>query len=292
MSDQDFQALNKEIKELRTRLNELESKKEKAFREYKKVKDELSKKISESKEFQVENQKTKETVSDLKKIRNEHNSNVRRLIREVRELNEKKLDLFKKYGIKRDVSEAKGEVKKLQEKLETEALAFDAEKKLMKRIKSLEKAYQGEVKELLDKIDEVSKRIDEEKAKADEYHKKVIEASKSSRFEGFLSLSKEIVELKKIQKLAFEEFVKFKKSFQSISETLRDRLMQATRVKELFDKKQKEKRKAHEEMKRRENDASDAKAKAFIERKQRIAEEKLKKGEKLTTEDLLALQSE
>ena len=171
-------------------------------------------------------------------------------------------------------------------------MAFDAEKKLMKRIKSLEKAYQGEVKELLDKIDEVSKRIDEEKAKADEYHKKVIEASKSSRFEGFLSLSKEIVELKKIQKLAFEEFVKFKKSFQSISETLRDRLMQATRVKELFDKKQKEKRKAHEEMKRRENDASDAKARAFMERKQRIAAEKLKKGEKLTTEDLLALQSE
>ena len=47
MGDQDLQVLNKEIGDLRAKLNELESKKEQSFREYKRVKDELAKKISE-----------------------------------------------------------------------------------------------------------------------------------------------------------------------------------------------------------------------------------------------------
>tara|TARA_Y100000310_G_C20612754_1_gene778892 strand:+ start:84 stop:965 length:882 start_codon:yes stop_codon:yes gene_type:complete len=290
MNGQDLQGLNREIRDLKSKLNDLESKKEHSFKEYNRIKEDLSTKISKSKKIHGDSKKTNIVVSDLKKRRDEHNANVRKLIAEVKTLNSKKVEIFKKYGIKKDISEVKKEVQKLQEKLETEALSFDAEKKLMKQINSLEKSYKGEVKELLDKTEEISKNIDLEKKKADEFHKKMVEASKTSKFEGFISLSKEIVELKKIQKKTFDEFVKFKNSFQNISEILKNKLIQATKVKHLFDKKQRDRKKSQEEKKTKEKAELDAKTKNIIDKKQKIVEEKLKKGEKLTTEDLLAMQ--
>lgn len=291
MNPAEAQTLTREIQNLRDKLNNLNQKKEESFKEYQNIKSTLSKKISESKKVHSDSKNSKSEVSTLKKKRDEHNTKVKTLIETVKKLHNQKKDLFEKHNIKGDISSVKKSVQVLQLKLETEALSFSEEKKLMKKIKSLESLYKGGGKlgDVMIQIDEISKQIDTEKTKADEFHKKLVEESKGSKFDSFIKLSKEIVDLKKNQKNAFDEFKRTKDSFHNINEILKEKLDKATQIKTMIDTRKKDFVKPTH--KKEKPNKLDLKLKKVVEEKQKMAEEKLKKGEKLTTEDLLAMQS-
>jgi len=116
-------------------------------------------------------------------------------------LNDEKYALLKKYDLKQDPSKIKDDIDKLNEKIETEALSFDKEKKFMEQIKRLKKVYDevGGVKEVTDKINSIATEIDTAKEKANEAHNKLKKVMKDHKggYREFFSISRQINTIKK-----------------------------------------------------------------------------------------------
>ena len=289
MSDEkkDLNALEEEINSLKTQLNAINEDKERWFKQKEDLKNEIRILIDKVKEIRKDGGISNEEVEKLRKERDEYNNRVRELIKKIRELNEEKNSLLKKYGLKEDPIKIKETIDKLNEKIETEAISFDKEKKLMEQIKRLKKAYDqvGNVKEITNKISDISKQIEIDKDKANEAHKKLKEALKGHRsgYREFFSLSRQINMIKKQQEKAFEMFISFKKRFVELSTQLKNKLMQARELSKDKGGKRQE-FKIGQEIKKKQRDDR------IIEEKIKKVEEKIKKGEKLTTEDLLTMQ--
>src|SRR3989344_4473086 len=286
MSDEkkDLNALEEEINSLKTQLNAINEDKERWFKQKEDLKNEIRILIDKVKEIRKDGGISNEEVEKLRKERDEYNNRVRELIKKIRELNEEKDGLLKKYGLKEDPIKIKETIDKLNEKIETEVLSFDKERKLMDQIKRLKKAYDqvGNVKEISDRISNISKQIESTKEKANEAHNKLKKIMKEhrSRFREFFSISRQINNIKHQQEKAFEMFIGFKKKFVEISGQLKNKLMQARKVSEETHHKRKEGREIQEISKKRREDR-------IIDEKVKKVEEKIKKGEKLTTEDLI-----
>ena len=91
--------------------------------------------------------------------------------------------------------------------------------------------------------------------------------------------SKQIDELKKKKKSAYKRFFEFKKRFSNLNGILRDNLMKMN----IFSKKNRSEKRELKE--RRELNKE-----RVIDLKRKEVQDKLKKGKKLTTEDILLMQ--
>lgn len=277
----DFKSLNKEITSLKSQLKEINNDKEGWFRKKEELKKDMGSLIEKIKTMQKE--KDYPEVDSIKKERDRYNAQVKDLIGKIHGLNKEKSSLLEKHGIKEDPARIKKTIEKIEEKIETEALSIDREKKLMEQIKRMKRDYDalGGIKLVNDKINEISKNIEETKDKANEAHEKLKIALKDKKrwYREFFSLSKQINVIKRQQEKAFEMFISFKNSFVDVSKQLSSKLHLAKTEKQKIEviKKGKEERKKEKDNK-------------FIEEKQKKVEEKLKKGGKLTTEDLIAMQ--
>ena len=275
----DAKNLKKEIASLRIKLKEVNTDKEKWFKKKEDLKKEMHLLIDKIKDLQKSNDTSK--VDQLKKER--YNSEVKILIGRIKELKQEKETFLMKHGIKEDPEIIKKTIEKIEEKIETEALSVDKERRLMEQIKRMKKNYEalGDIKILTAKIEEISKQIDENKKKANEYHEELKKALKEKKrwYNEFFSLSKQITMIKKQQENAFAMFISLKDSFIDVSKQLGSKLSLIKKEKkEIGDvKKEKEKRKEESELK-------------LVEEKRKKVEEKIKKGEKLTTEDFLVMQ--
>jgi uncharacterized coiled-coil DUF342 family protein len=178
----------------------------------------------------------------------------------------------------------KQQMERLNFKIETDVMSFDKEKQLMKVIKDLKKKIDEAEKNfvVIKRIRTLSRDIDGLRSIADQAHGKVQEAAKESqsKHESMVTTSHRIDELK-AQESVFNEQINAKKA------------EMAPIMKELDDK-QAEVRKMRQDA--GIADEQDKKA-AATERKKKLSDlqadvmEKMRKGEKLTTEDILILQS-
>jgi uncharacterized coiled-coil DUF342 family protein len=116
---------------------------------------------------------------------------------------------------------------------------------------------------------------------AEEFHKQVQDMAKKGKkeYNSYLELSQKIKTLNSEQEKAFECFLKSKKGFNKVSKNLKNKLGEVSKIKKKLDevnqgKKEKEKEKQEKD----------------LEEKSQNVEEKLKKGEKLTNEDLIKFQ--
>ena len=283
MSDEksDIKELNKEIASLKTKLKEVNDDKEKWFKEKEELKKEMHVLIDKIKNVQKTNDPSE--VEKLKKERDTYNSEVRHLIEKINELKQEKLVFLKKHGVKEDPENIKKNIEKIEEKIETEVLSIDRERKLMEYIRKMKKDYEslGDVKLIDEKISEISKQIEDTKKKANDAHEKFKLALKEKKkwYKEFFSLSKQINVIKKQQEKAFEMFISLKNSFLEVSKQLSVKLHLAKKEKEKVVETKQIKRKSKEEIENK-----------IVEEKQKKVEEKLKKGGKLTTEDLIVMQ--
>ncbi len=271
-----------EIVSLKTKLKEINEDKEKWFKKKEELKKEMGLLIEKIKSMQKEQQTY--DVDKFKIERDNYNSQVRELIKRIGELKNEKKILLDKYDIKIDPEYIKKKIAKIEEKIETEALSIDVEKKLMQQIKKMKKDYEmlGGVKLINDKIDEISKGIDEAKKKANEAHEKLKRALKEKKrwYREFFSLSRQINAIKKQQEKAFEMFISLKNSFIDVSKQLSSKLNIIRREKQVKEDKIKLVKEKKEEGDKR-----------LLDEKRKQVEEKLKKGVKLTTEDLIVMQA-
>jgi uncharacterized coiled-coil DUF342 family protein len=129
---------------------------------------------------------------------------------------------------------------------------------------------------------EKSKEIDALKQDANALHAKVTQSARQSQeyHEKLITLSKEIEELKAAEETAYQEFLGAKQEYMSLSGDVRE-AQQEQRERRTEERKQQERA-------RKEREAEDQKT---LQQRAKEAQEKMSRGEKLTTEDLLALQS-
>lgn len=277
-------ALNKEIIELRNRLNQADNQKEKAFSQKNSISRQIKELIDFVKVRRVERNKLTDAVQEEKKSRSDFNNKIKIKIEEIKAL-KSQIKPDEKKSFRESPSNIKSLMNKLNEKIETEVMSFDKEQKIMKQIKGLKKKYDefSRGNDLSDKVHKLSEEIDALKATADLKHREIQEKAKSSQeiHEKILEVSKKIEELKKEEEKFADEFSSKKKEFFGINSKLKEKLSELTSLnKKVFVKKK------SANLSKYEKDRNTIKA------KQEAVQEKLRKGEKLTTEDILVLQSD
>lgn len=281
-----FKKLNdaqKEVTTLRVELNQTDEQKEAAFNS----KEEHSKKIRELirkiKDNKSKRDSLTEQVKKDKELRDQLNSKIANKISEFKNLSREKQGIIKKHKINADPFQIKNEIERLESRIETEVMSFEREKEIMKRIKELKKEYKDskDISSIFGKIDSASKEIDGLKAEAEDAHKRIQSRAKESqsRHEEMIASSKEADELRVKEESAFHKFVEMKKKFDGVNEKLKEKLLEMNKAKKETDKYQLENK---VEKQRVEEE--------FLKMKEEDVQKKMKRGEKLTTEDILVFQ--
>lgn len=281
-----IEELNKqriEVSKLRNALNELDKEKESWFEK----KEEYSRKIRESiqkiKDSKFNRDSLNQEVRELKPKRDDANKDINAKLKEFDKLKKESISLVNSLNIKDSPFRILLNIEKLEFKIETEPMPFDKEQAMMKRIRELKKLHGNAIildeanKKIKDTIDGIKKMRKE----ANEAHKSVQEKAKQSQalHEEILNLSAEVDKIKVDEENAFKKFSEFKKKFNETNSQLKERLKAMNDVKDHLDKISSEKRE-----KRRQEQES------FLKSKEEEVNQKIKRGEKLTTEDLLVFQ--
>ena len=274
--------LRNEINSSRTELNKINEQKESWFRRKEDLSDTIIKNIAQIKENKKKRDSLTKNVKDLKEKRNKLNEETKKKISELIKLNTELKNLTKKSKIK-NPQKIKGDIDKIEVTLETEAMPFEKEKELSKKLKLLKKLL-GEASEIIsfiDKIKKLNSEVDVCRKITDKTHNEVQKLASQSQdlHENIIKDSKETDKIKLSEEEAFKNFLDFKKKFSTINNELKEKLSQIGEVRnkiKQFKLKEDEKRKLKESM--------------LIKSKEREIEEKIKTGKKLTTEDLLVFQ--
>lgn len=276
---------NKELSLLRAQLNEFNASKIKWMEESKKQSKLISQIGGEIKSSISKRDALKDKIKDLKEQRNKFNDEIKKMIESSREVMAKKNEILKKNNIRLDPVAIKQEMDFLEQKIETEAISFDKEKKMMKRINELKKQYKDIEKlgPVFSESHSVNRQINELKAKADEVHREIQKiAAESQKFhEVMISKSKEIVEVKKTQEDAFNKYKEYAEKFKEVNDKLKAKLGGLNKIREDID-----------EAKATSRDEKDKITKKKLDTLEKEVEEKIKSGKKLTTQDLLVLQAQ
>ncbi|MBT3324598.1 hypothetical protein HN681_02325 [archaeon] len=266
-----------DVKDLKARLDDLNSKKEKWFEKKEELKESIAKLISEVKNVKSENDKFSKEIKALKDKRDKFNKEVKILISKIKIMNPGKIEDRSK---KPSVGGIKKKIDELERKIEMGMVSFDQEKKLMKQIKSLRKEYnEVQITGSVGKdAKDLSKKIDDAKKLAEDVHQKIktLAGKNKNSYKKFVKTSKEINKIKKEQEDAFDKFIKFKQAFSETNKILKKR------VDVVHKKKSKRKEKITKDRKMIEE-------RKLEEQKSKV-EEKIKKKKILTTEDLIAFQ--
>ncbi|MBS3167272.1 hypothetical protein J4403_03645 [Candidatus Woesearchaeota archaeon] len=277
------QFLPKEISDLRRKLNTIDESKENWFSKKESLKKQISSLVKELKDIKFKKDELNKKVHELKKQREAQNLIVKE---KIAQLKEKRSSMpYSRDDKTYNYTFLKKKIEELDMKIITEALSPSQEKKVMDEIKLLKRNLR-EVETLhLEKSvsRSLSTEINEAKKKAEELHQQVQQVAKESQeyHLKFIEFTKKINELRKTQEEAFKTFISQKDEFTSTAKLLEDKLQESTKFKREVEKKRTNK-------KQEEN----KKTKLFLNQKIQEVNEKMKRGEKLTKDDLLILQAD
>ena len=278
-----LQTLNKEIAVLRDKLDQVGKQREEWFQRKENLKRRVANLISKTKEVRELRDHSAKEMIEITKRRDETNAKTSELIKKYNDLYYERKRLFKQHNIKYTPEKLKQDMQYYETQIETEALSFNKERKLMDYIKQLKKMYdQTKVAaDVLKQMNAISAEINEHKKKSNEFHSKVYECyykNKQSK-KDFKNLSYKITNFNYLQEEAFNMFVKLKEEFASLNKTFKDKLTESARISRILHQAKKDIEHKKEEGVRK-----------IIEEKQKTAVEKFRSKKKLTNEDLLAFQ--
>lgn len=273
---------NEEINNLKAQLDEVNNKKEAVFQKKQSVGSQIATKIKSVSEFKVKRNELTQKVLDLKKKRDELNKQINERVQEIKKLVGDK-PLPKRRG-KDNPNLLLKEIEKLEYRLETQPMGFQAEQKINKQIRDIRKKYDEQMKQFqgMEDVMQKSKEIDKLKREANDLHAQVTRMANDSQkhHELLIEYSKDIDNLKKEEEELYKTFLEHKKVYSELNARMKSK---TGNVREIRNVERAEKAKA-----RKKKQAEDEKT---IKERAKEAEEKVKTKQKLTTEDLLALQS-
>lgn len=279
------------ISELRNELNSLDKTKEEYFGLSKNNRTKINELRGKVQTLKNERNKLTDSVKKIKVERDSLNKTLKEKIDAFKKIAPKKVEKPKEHV---NVGFLRKEIKAMEYKIETEGLEFSKEQKLMKII--------NEKKKLLDSAGPVhlseegktlSKEIDLIRAKADEVHKLMqVQASESQKkHEEVIKLSNELKEVENKQKELDEKCKEFKTKVHEVNEKLKGTLDKAVLEAKEHPVQHHENRKDRRHSQKEHGKEREHKQSHTIEELQRKVEEKIRKGEKLTTDDLRVYQA-
>lgn len=303
MSDEDKNKMNdvkNEVLKLREELNKVNAEKEKHFVEKEKLNKQIGELIKQVKEKKGKRDEINSEVKLTKEKRDEMVAKLNEKIEAIKKIKRPEPTPQKAFeyegGRGRDrpkrkltPAEIRKEIDMMEHKIETEGLSFDKEQKMMKLIKEKKKELaeieknhnaSGEYFKLDSEIKEI-KRILNFETKGQKNRAK----ESQGNHEEMIVISKEIDELKKKEKEEFDKFVEFKKQFKEINDSLKEKLALLGETSERvgIEIREKKEKVIKEKKKKDETDLNKL--------REQVAE-KMKKGEKLTTADLIIFQGD
>ncbi|MEM4637458.1 MAG: hypothetical protein QXK76_00350 [Candidatus Woesearchaeota archaeon] len=278
----ELNSLKSEIKDLRQNLHNLDYKKEELFREKKKVSSDIFSRIKNARENKTKRDSLTGVVKNTKLTKEEMESEIERIEEEIKKLKEEKKRLTEKLGVD-DPLKIKSNIRKIEFKIETEALSFEKEKELMKVLQKLKKQYDSSksILQLNKKLDLLFRESKELKSQLD-MTKKIVQASvreSQKHHHELIESTKEIDELRKKDSELEDKISKIKNEMHKIIEELDKRNLRVSEIKKLLNENNVQLKEDFEKANQQ-----------LLKHKDEEVKEKLKSGKKLTTEDLLILQ--
>ena len=275
----------KRIAELRNQLNELAEQKEKAFQEKTALARTIGEQLGSVKGARSDRNKLTSDVKELKQQRDAVNEEIKKKIAIAKTFVKPPERPMGKPGRRRELSPLE-KIRQIEEKIETEVMSFDKEKKLMKEIKDLKKKAEeekGRVAAQKQRYD-LEREIQDLKKRSNELHQQMqgIAQNSQEKHEAVLASSKGIDELKAQEEAAFKRFTELKQKFNDVNEQLKAELDHMKGLMPAMQEKRPE-RYEHRQTRKERDDAD-------LKTKEHEVEEKIRRGEKLTTEDLLVYQ--
>ena len=272
-----------EISRLRNVLNELGKERESWFGKKEALRAKIKESIRKIKDNKTKRDSFTFEVKELKSKRDLLNKELSSKSSELEKLKKERAESSKSLDVKESPSRLKQQMDKLEFKIETDTISFEKEKELMKKIKALKKDYdkssilQESNKNLRGTLDAARKLRKE----SNEFHRSIQEKAKQSQIlhEEIIKISAEIDKIKVEEEDAFRKFSEFRKQFHEINSQLKDKFKLMDEVKSQLDKIQLDKR----DIRKRDEES-------FLKLKEEAVNEKIRKKQKLTTEDLLVFQ--
>jgi len=267
-----------ELKGLSEKVAPLRAKKDQILKERDHISDEIKKLIAEIKPLREQRNALTAEVKCAKEERSKLTGTIKEKIGEFKTVVGEKPVHGESPG------KIKHEIERLEYKIETEGLTFEKEKQLMKVIHELRKKHKDAQAAAIasHKARETSGEIDTFKHQADNVHSRIQSKAKESqeKHEKILSISKKIDELKK-------KYTELTTQLNTVRKELSETSAPWKAKQAEVDKLRLEIGEANKENRERSVNSQ----KRILEDKQREVQEKIRKGEKLTTEDFIVMQS-
>ena len=272
-----------EASKLKYALNQLGNEKESWFKKREEFSASIAQSIKNIKNDKSRRDSLTKEVRELKTKRNSLNDEIQQKSKGLGILKKENLGLVKSLGIKEHPSKIKQQIERLEFTIETEPISFDKEKSIMKKIKELKNAYETSsvIVESDSRLGNVSKEIGKIITDSNEIHKLIQQKAVESQslHEHIIKISAEIDKMKAMEEEAFTKFFESKKKFNEINSQLKEKLKAMDEIKEILDRlsfDKKERRMLEE--------------KSFLKSKEEEVNEKIRRRQKLTTDDLLVFQ--
>ena len=274
----------KDISDLRNKIRDLSKKKNELYNKKEELFNIISSNITELKELRKVIENYKSIKEEIKNKRDSSNKKFKELILEIKGISQEKRELFKKSNIKDDPKRLKWYIEKLETRIETEALPFETEKKLMTKIKELKRKYKSisKITNINDSLFRISEDVSLTKKIADEFHQQLLEQVNKNKdnYDKFIELSKKTNETRKEKNNVTDEYKVAKDEIRQLYNKIQEKMIELNKLYAIIG----EERKINEEQRRK-------KIEEILLEKTRSVEEKLKNRKKLTTQDLIILQA-
>jgi uncharacterized coiled-coil DUF342 family protein len=278
----DMDSVRTEIKDLRSKFYSLDKRKEEFFREKRKISSDIFSRIKNAQAFKEKRNSLTSVVKNSKMTKEEVEQKMQTLDKEIHQLKEDKQKILQKLGVD-DPMKLKKNIKQLEFKIETEGLTFEKEKELMKVLTKMKKQFETakSVVDIEHKLDVRFRELRELRQEFDASKKIVQQTAKESQKQHveLIESSKEIDVLRAKENELETNIGSLKGEIYSLNDEISKKMEKLDGIKKILSENNV---RFKEDIEKSNNE--------LLKQKDVEVQEKLKKGKKLTTEDLLVLQ--
>ncbi|MBI2572930.1 hypothetical protein HYV86_03670 [Candidatus Woesearchaeota archaeon] len=273
----EFSDVRKEQSSLRTQVSTINKDKEDVFRQLRSIRDKIADRLARVNALKQERDALTTEVKNLKQERDKLNDVVKGKASQRKDIDEKKQHLMGKVDVKEDPSRLRKQIEQIESRLETDVMPFNKEQELRKVLKDLQNKVKklGELGEVWNEVKSFSSEFSVDRKKAQESHKLVQQKAQESqeRHEQLNALYEEIKKLREEEKPLVAKYVEFKKQYDESKVKLEDVSGRAGEMSKHIEKE------------------NTSRFDQQVKVKTDEVKEKMRKGKKLTTEDILAFQA-
>ena len=279
----DVPTLRQRVIELKRTLGGLHQQKEQAFAKRKQIDSQLSAIAQALKQAKDKRDALTKEVKERKQVRSQVSKDIQSRVGEIKKLSEERQQLLAKHKVQGNPEALRAELNALEYKIETQGLSFTKEQELMKVINGKKKqlAQFKQLGAVFERVRQIDTDLRQMRMQAEGAHRDVQEKASASQHEHEVLVkdSKQLRQLRVERKKLNDDCTRLKEEFGRGDNEL----------KTLLDALHKLGAEVAEERKQQHQD-DQRKQKLSLAERGRQVEEKLRKGGKLTTEDLLVLQ--